>query len=144
MPAKPVVAPVPVEPLPAAPSRGLKRLAYVVLAYASLGCGILGLFVPGLPTTEFILLSAWAASRGSPRLNRWLLQHRVFGTLLRNWRDGGVIERKNKLYASLSMLLCLGLLLWHAPPLWLLLLAGGGMAVGAGWIWSRPERRAGR
>lgn len=121
------------------PARGLKRAAYLLLAYASLGLAILGVFVPGLPSTEFVLLSAWAAARSSPRLSRWLEQHRVFGPLLRNWRNGGVITRKSKAIASLAMGTCLALLLWHQPPLWLLLCAGGGMACGALYIWSRPE-----
>ncbi|UCJ16344.1 YbaN family protein [Pseudomonas sp. MM211] len=116
-----------------------KRLCYLVLAYLSLGCAILGALLPGLPTTEFVLLAAWASSKSSPRLNRWLHEHRVFGPILNNWANGGVIARRHKLYASVSMLLCFALLLWHTPPLWLQLTAGGGMFCGACWIWSRPE-----
>ncbi|QLF94364.1 YbaN family protein [Pseudomonas sp. ABC1] len=124
---------------PPTPATGLKKVAFIVLAYLSLGCAILGLFIPGLPSTEFVLLSAWAAARSSPRLSNWLENHRVFGPLLHNWRNGGVITRKSKAFASLSMLACLGLLIWHSPPLWLMALAAGGMAIGAAWIWSRPE-----
>ena len=50
------------------PARGLRRVAYLLLAYASLGLAILGVFLPGLPSTEFVLLAAWAAARSSPRL----------------------------------------------------------------------------
>lgn len=117
----------------------VKRLCYIALAYLSLGCAILGVILPGLPATEFVLLAAWASSKSSPRLNHWLHQHRVFGPILNNWANGGVIARRHKLYASISMLACFALLLWHAPPLWLLLMAGGGMLCGACWIWSRPE-----
>ncbi len=63
-------------PTPARPVRF--RWAWWLLAYASLGTGIVGIFVPGLPTTVFILISAWAASRGSERLHGWLLQHPRF------------------------------------------------------------------
>lgn len=126
---------------PVTPARGLKRLGYLLLAYASLGVAVLGLFLPGLPSTEFVLLSAWAAARSSPRLSRWLEQHRLFGPLLRDWRAGGVISRKSKAIASLSMLACLALLLWHQPPLWLVLCASAGMACGALFIWSRPEQQ---
>lgn len=121
-------------------ARGLKRLGYLLLAWASLGMAVLGAILPGLPCTEFVLLSAWAASRSSPRLSRWLEQHRLFGPLLRDWRDGGYISRRSKLTASLAMLVCLGMLLWHQPPLWVVLCAVGGMSCGAAYIWSRPER----
>ncbi len=117
----------------------IKRLCYLILAYVSLAGAVLGAILPGLPTTEFVLLAAWASSKSSPRLNRWLHQHRVFGPILTNWAHGGVIARRHKLYASLSMLTCFALLLWHNPPLWLLFTAGGGMFCGAWWIWSRPE-----
>ncbi|WP_437883888.1 YbaN family protein [Pseudomonas sp. LRF_L74] len=123
------------------PTRGFKRLAYLALAYASLGCAILGIILPGLPATEFILLSAWAATKSSPRLSHWLHNHKLFGPPLRNWRDGRLISRKSKLLASMSMSLCLAILIWHQPPLWVLLCAAGGMGCGALWIWSRPEAR---
>lgn len=121
-------------------ARGMKRVGYLLLAYASLGVALLGLVLPGLPSTEFVLLAAWAAARSSPRLSRWLENHRVFGPMLRNWRQGGVISRRHKVAASVSMCLCFGLLLWHAPPLWLVLLAGSGMGLGALMVWSRPEQ----
>jgi len=126
---------------PVVMARGLKRLGYLVLAWVSLGLALLGAVLPGLPCTEFVLLSAWAASRSSPRLSRWLERHRLFGPLLRDWRDGGVISRRSKTVASLAMLGCLGLLLWHQPPAWVLACAVGGMGCGALFIWSRPEGR---
>ena len=61
---------------------------------------MLGVLLPGLPTTEFVLLAAWAASRSSPRLSAWLDNHRLFGPLLRDWRNGGVVSRRSKLLAS--------------------------------------------
>ncbi len=122
------------------PATGLKRLGFLALAYGSLAFAFLGLIIPGLPTTEFVLLCAWASAKSSPRLSRWLEQHRVLGPLLHNWRNGGVINRKSKLVASLSMSLCLAILIWHQPPLWLLVSAGLGMGSGALWIWSRPEQ----
>ncbi|QLF95043.1 YbaN family protein [Pseudomonas sp. ABC1] len=102
---------------------------------------MLGVVLPGLPTTEFVLLAAWAASRSSPRLSAWLENHRLFGPLLVNWRDGGIITRKTKLASALSMLIALLIMLLtvdHRPSI---LFAALGMACGAAWIWSRPEHR---
>jgi uncharacterized membrane protein YbaN (DUF454 family) len=112
---------------------------WLALAYLSIGMAAVGVIVPGLPTTEFVLLAAWAASRSSPRLSAWLDNHRVFGPLLRDWRQGGLIARRTKWMASLSMAIALLILLQTVEHLPSLLFAAIGMSVGAIWIWSRPE-----
>ena len=118
----------------------LARLLYALLAYTSLGIGLIAIVVPGLPTTEFILLAAWAATRSSPRLSAWLERHRLFGPILHNWRNGRIIQRKAKISATISMLLCAVLMLSVLEHHWPVFLALAGMAVGNLWIWSRPER----
>lgn len=130
---------MPEEPL--AQRSRLARLLYVLLAYISLGVGMVGLVVPGLPTTEFILLAAWAAAHGSPRLSAWLENHRVFGPMLANWRNGKTISRSAKIVASLSMLLGLLLMLLTLPHGYWLYALVLGMALGNLWIWSRPYKR---
>lgn len=118
----------------------LSRLLFALLAYASLGIGLVAIVVPGLPTTEFILLAAWAATRSSPRLSAWLDNHRLFGPMLHNWRNGKVIQRRAKVSATLSMLFCAGVMLAVLDHRWPVFLAIGAMAMGNLWIWSRPER----
>ncbi|SEC76305.1 YbaN family protein [Pseudomonas anguilliseptica] len=117
-----------------------QRWLWLVVAYLSIGMAMLGVLLPGLPTTEFVLLAAWAASRSSPRLAAWLESHRLFGPLLRDWQNGGLIARRTKWVASLSMLLALSILLLtvnHWPSV---VFAATGMGCGALWIWSRPEK----
>ncbi|MCQ0166417.1 DUF454 domain-containing protein [Pseudomonas sp. S12(2018)] len=118
----------------------LSRVLFGLLAYVSLGIGLVAIVIPGLPTTEFILLAAWAATRSSPRLSAWLENHRLFGPILHNWRNGKVIQRRAKVSATLSMLLCACLMLVFIGLRWPVGLAIGGMALGNLWIWSRPER----
>ena len=115
------------------------RVLYAILAYVSLGVGLVAIVIPGLPTTEFILLAAWAATRSSPRLSAWLENHRLFGPTLSNWRNGKVIRRRAKVSATLSMLLCAGLILTLLYHHWPVYLAIAGMTLGNLWIWSRPE-----
>ncbi|MFD2645088.1 YbaN family protein [Pseudomonas japonica] len=117
----------------------LSRVLYGLLAYLSLGIGLVAIVVPGLPTTEFILLAAWAATRSSPRLSAWLENHRLFGPILRNWRNGKVIQRRAKVSATISMLLCASLMLLFLEHRWPVWLAITGMTLGNLWIWSRPE-----
>lgn len=123
---------------PALPSAKLTRWLLSSLAYVSLAIALIALFVPGLPTTEFVLLSAWAATKSSPRLSAWLENHRLFGPSLRNWRNGGVIARRAKINATLGMLLCGGLMLGLMSHHWTMYCALVGMALGNLWIWSRP------
>lgn len=118
----------------------LSRLLFALLAYISLGIGLVAIFIPGLPTTEFILLAAWAATRSSPRLSAWLDNHRLFGPILHNWRNGKVIQRRAKLSATVSMLCCAGVMLVFLELRWPVFLAIGGMTLSNLWIWSRPER----
>lgn len=101
---------------------------------------MLGVILPGLPTTEFVLLAAWAASRSSPRLAAWLERHRLFGPLLRDWKNGGLIARRTKWVASLSMLVALVILLLTVNHLPSVLFAAAGMSCGALFIWTRPEK----
>ena len=114
------------------------RWAWWLLAYASLGTGIVGIFVPGLPTTVFILISAWAASRGSERLHTWLLQHPRFGPAIVNWQAHGAVSRYAKWMATLTMAACAGIMLWCVPIAWVKWLSIGSMTCVALWLWSRP------
>ena len=118
----------------------IAQILFGLLAYVSLGIGLVAIVVPGLPTTEFILLAAWAATKSSPRLSAWLENHRLFGPILSNWRNGKIIQRKAKVSATISMLVCAGLMLYVLEHQWPLFLAIAGMGLGNAWIWSRPER----
>lgn len=122
----------------------MTRWLWWLLAYASLGLGIVGIFVPGLPTTVFVLLSAYAAARGSERLHRWLLAHRRFGPLIRDWRAHGAVGRRAKWSATIAMLACAAILLvlmlrFPAHRWWMTALPIACMAVVAAWLWCRPE-----
>ncbi|WP_256822888.1 MULTISPECIES: YbaN family protein [unclassified Pseudomonas] len=120
----------------------IARFLFGLLAYVSLGIGLVAIVVPGLPTTEFILLAAWAATKSSPRLSAWLENHRLFGPILFNWRNGKIIARRAKISATVSMLLCALLMLLTLDHGWPIYLTIAGMSLGNLWIWSRPERLA--
>lgn len=118
------------------------RALLTALALLSLGVAILGLFVPGLPSTEFILLSAWAAAKGSPRLHAWLLGHRVFGPMLYNWHNGRMVSRRAKWSATAAMSICSAVLLFGMHRPWLAYGAIACMACVLAWLWRRPEPAA--
>lgn len=115
------------------------RLLFLAAAVLFLATGFVGIFVPGLPTTVFVLAAAWCAARGSPRLHGWLLRHRVFGPMIHDWQDGRRVSRRAKRSAAIAMAVCAAVLLAVAEPHW----AAAGivsMAVVLVWLWRRPER----
>ena len=79
------------------------KLFYNVMGALALLLGILGIFLPLLPTTPFLLLASWCFARGSSRLHRWLLSHRVFGEYLRNFEAGRGIPLKAKIVATVLL-----------------------------------------
>ena len=119
--------------------RRLTRVGWWLLAYASLGLGLIGIFVPGLPTVPFVLLSAFAAARGSERLHAWLLAHRRFGPAIRDWQAQGAVSRQAKWLATAMMALSGGVMLLLMPNHWWALPGIVVMALVAVWLWRRPE-----
>ncbi len=115
------------------------RWLWWLLAYASLGLGIIGIAVPGLPTVPFILLAAFAAARGSARLHRRLLAHPRFGPMIHDWQTQGAVTRRSKRLATGSMAFCAVVLFLTAPQWWMAATGTAIMAVVATWLWRRPE-----
>jgi uncharacterized membrane protein YbaN (DUF454 family) len=118
---------------------GTRRLLWLVLAYVALALGVIGIFVPGLPTTPFVLLAAFAAARGSRRLHGKLLAHRVFGPMIRDWQASGSVARRAKWAATITMALCAVLMFVTAPKFWMAATGTAIMAAVAVWLWLRPE-----
>ncbi len=110
-----------------------------LLACVSLLFGLIGVVLPGLPTVPFLLVSAWSAGKGWPRLELWLLGHPSFGPPLQRWRDHGAVPRKAKYMASVMMSLSIVMLLLSAAPFWLKLVLPVFLCVVAVWLWRRPE-----
>ena len=65
--------------------------------------GVVGIFLPGLPTVPFVLLAAGCWSRSSPRFHRWLGEHPRFGAVVRNWEHRRAVPLKGKVWSSLMM-----------------------------------------
>ena len=85
------------------------RPLWLLLGITSLALGIVGVVLPLLPTTPFVLLSAYCFARSSPRLHDWLIGHRIFGPLIHNWERHKAISPRAKVMAVLSMAGVLGM-----------------------------------
>ncbi|MBB5015309.1 YbaN family protein [Rehaibacterium terrae] len=120
-------------------SSRIVRWLWLAAAWVALGLGAIGVLVPGLPTVPFILLASFCAARGSKRLHAWLLAHRTFGPMIRDWEAHGAVSRRAKRLALGMMALC-SLLMWLSPArLWMWATGTGIMAVVGVWLWRRPE-----
>ncbi len=89
----------------------MTRFLALILAYLFLSLAIIGVFLPGLPTVPFLLLTAWFAAKGSDKLHRWLYEHPHFGRLLIDWETQGAVSRSSK-YAAVAMLTASWLILY--------------------------------
>jgi uncharacterized membrane protein YbaN (DUF454 family) len=104
-----------------------------------LGLGLLGVVLPVLPTTPFLLLAAGSFAKSSPRLHGWLLGHPLFGPPIRDWEENGAISRPAKRLAvgSMAAVLVVSLVLGLS---WKVLLAQAVLiAVGCAFVLTRPD-----
>ena len=102
-----------------------------------MGLGIAGAFLPLLPTTPFLLLAAFAFSRGSHRWHSWLLEHPQFGPLIHHWHTHGAISTRVKIVASMSMGVIFALSVFMQMPQWLLLTQAAVLSAVALFLWTR-------
>lgn len=117
----------------------MKTLFWRMLVIIFLVLAIIGAILPGVPTTVFLILAAWAASKGWPQVDAWLLNHPKYGPTLRNWREHGTVPRKAKYWASGMMLLSGIIMLFTKAPLFVKVFTDVTMLIVAIWLWQRPE-----
>lgn len=87
------------------------RFIYKVVALFSVAVGVIGAILPLLPTTPFLLVACWAATKGAPELKKWLLSHQHFGPALRGWHEKKAIPLAAK-YLACTMILSSWAMLW--------------------------------
>lgn len=117
----------------------LRRALYVALAWISFALGVVGVFVPLMPTTCFMLLAVWAASRGSPRFALWIREHPRFGPTVLAWEVERAIPRHAKWMAGIMLAISIAVLLLTLHLVWLKLMLATGLALLGLWIATRPE-----
>lgn len=88
------------------------------MGHVSLAVGCVGIFVPLLPTTPFVLLAAMFYSRGSERFHTWIHEHPRFGPMIYSWKEHGAISRRAKIAAAFTVVLSISYSVYRLPSPW--------------------------
>lgn len=116
------------------------RLIWLLVGHFFVAVGFVGAFLPVLPTTPFLILAAWAYSKGSKRFEAWLLDHPTFGPSIRTWREHGVIPPRAKKIAVFMMAISFTIAMsFPTIPWWGKLGSGLSILGGAIFVVSRPS-----
>ncbi len=118
-----------------------RRYLWLGLGLLCTGLGFIGAFLPVMPTTVFLLLAAYFFARSSPKFYNWIMNHKVFGPFIRDWRAGLGIPLRAKILAVSMIVLTIGYSITVVPVLWvkiLLLMIGLTLCT---YLISRPTKK---
>jgi uncharacterized protein len=119
----------------------LRRVVLMTVGFAAVGIGMVGIVVPGLPTTGFFVLAAACFARSSPRFERWVLGLPTVGPLVRDYRAGLGMPRRAKVVAISMMTTACVLSAWVVGrPVVAALIVGAGLVGTAYILWRVPTR----
>lgn len=95
----------------------MKKSFFLFIGFLALGLGILGMALPVLPTTPFLLLAAAMFMRSSERLTEWIFNHKRFGPPVRNYFEHKTVDKRSKIYAMLLLWPTILISAWMVEPL---------------------------
>lgn len=117
----------------------MTRPIWILAGAIALILGIIGIPLPLLPTTPFLLLAAFCFAKGSQRLHDWLVTHPRLGPPIENWRRHGAISRRAKVAAGIALVLAFAGGIAYGPPAWVLLVHVLVLVAVATFLFTRPE-----
>ncbi len=116
-----------------------QRWSWLICGVVCLAAGLLGIVLPLLPTTPFVLLAAYCFSRGSARYEQWLLTHPRFGPIVRDWQTRRAVPLRAKQVASVMMGVS-SVAMWWLLPGQVRWVPGASCVLVAIWLWRLPNR----
>ena len=116
----------------------IKKYLYMALGFVCLGMAYVGVVVPGIPFSIFLVIAAWAFAKSSKRMHDWLYNHKHFGPFLTNWVQKRVFPTKGKYAMVIVMSSSLAFLWFTTGNIKAVLWSGIFMALVAIWAWRFP------
>jgi len=117
----------------------MSRYIYLILGWIAVVLGLIGVLLPVLPTTPFMILAAFLFTKGSPKARAWLIDHAHFGPHIQNWEASGAIAPRAKRAAVLAMSGVLLVSLVLGLPWWVIAVQAVCMGGAAAFILTRPD-----
>ena len=125
----------------------IRKALLIFAGTVCVGLGVAGMFLPLLPTTVFLLMAAYCYSRSSERFHTWLLNNRLCGSYIKNYKSGRGVSMRQKISTIAVLWASIGFSIWIlAASIWIdLLLLAIAIAVTVHLLWIktyRPEASA--
>lgn len=117
----------------------MKKTFWLMIGLTSFLLGLVGILLPLLPTTPFMLLAAIAFANSYPKLHEWLIKHPHWGGIIQNWRDGGRIDKKSKLIAITFIAIMPLISIILNAPLWAIAIQSVILVIVGTFIFTRPS-----
>lgn len=115
------------------------RIIWFISGWLCVTLGAFGILLPLLPTVPFLLLAAVCFAKSSDAAHQWLIEHKLFGPPILDWRQSGTIRRSAKVMATVCIIAAFGLSLFLGIVWWALTLQAIILICVSFFIWSRPE-----
>ncbi|MEM7462358.1 MAG: YbaN family protein [Pseudomonadota bacterium] len=115
------------------------RIFWFMIGVVSISLGLIGVVVPLLPTTPFVILAAFAFGRSIPAVEIWLVNSRTFGPMIADWRKSGAIATRYKIIALIMMAAAFGLSIFMQLSLWILTVQAICILLAGTFIVTRPS-----
>ena len=116
----------------------IRKTLWLILGFLSLGMAYVGIVVPGIPFSIFLVIAAYSFAKSSERMHKWIYNHKHFGPFLTNWTQKKVFPQKGKYLMILVMSSSLLFLWFTTENIKAVAWSGGFMFLVAVWAWRYP------